>query len=146
MSTKPTAYTGHDPYIFVSYAHKDRARVFPYIEALQARYNVWFDEGIRFGKEWDGEIADRLMGCRVFLCFLTEAALDSSDCKDELTLARDEQKPMANLLPDRDLELPNVFKLRFGRYPMCYLDQFNTPQDAITALATRIPEMGDAVK
>ena len=82
MSTKPTAYTGHDPYIFVSYAHKDDAEVLPIITALQERYNVWFDEGIRFGKEWDDEIAFKLEDCHVFLYVISEASLASANFGD----------------------------------------------------------------
>ena len=40
-------YSGSEPYIFVSYSHMDKDRVFGIIRLLQGRgYRVWFDEGI----------------------------------------------------------------------------------------------------
>ena len=144
--SKPSAYTGSEPYIFVSYAHKDSARVYPVIRALQERYNVWFDEGIRFGKEWDDEIAVKLMGCHVFLYVISEASLKSDNCKDEIAFARDNGKPFINLVLDKNVEFPDAFKLRFGRYQMCFLNNYRTSQDAVTALAGRCPEFADTVR
>ena len=41
------AYEGKDPYIFVSYAHKDSAAVFRLVEQLNERgYRICYDEGI----------------------------------------------------------------------------------------------------
>ena len=47
------AYKGENPYIFVSYAHKDKDIVYPVIEELQNRgYRIWYDEGIEASEEW----------------------------------------------------------------------------------------------
>lgn len=46
----PVAYKGTDPYIFISYAHKDSDIVLPIISRLQKDgYRVWYDEGIAPG-------------------------------------------------------------------------------------------------
>ncbi len=46
-------YQGAEDYIFVSYAHKDSARVFEVISALHRRfYRVWYDQGIEIGADW----------------------------------------------------------------------------------------------
>ena len=52
------------PYIFISYAHKDFELISPFISALKEKYAVWYDEGIRYGIEWEEEIAEKL-GCRI---------------------------------------------------------------------------------
>ena len=47
------AYKGNEPYIFVSYAHKDSDAVFREIRRLNdLGYHVWYDEGIAPGNEW----------------------------------------------------------------------------------------------
>ena len=47
-----TPYEGKEPYIFISYAHKDSDRVFPILEELDRRgYRVWYDDGIAPGSE-----------------------------------------------------------------------------------------------
>lgn len=46
------AYKGKEKYIFVSYAHKDSAKVLPIIENMQhAGYRIWYDTGIKAGTE-----------------------------------------------------------------------------------------------
>ena len=53
-----SVYEGSEPYIFVSYAHKDAAMVMPLITGLQDRgFRVWFDAGIEAGTEWPEYIA-----------------------------------------------------------------------------------------
>jgi hypothetical protein len=55
------AYEGSEPYIFISYSHKNKDVVLPVIEALQnSGYNVWFDIGIEAGSEWPEYIATHL--------------------------------------------------------------------------------------
>ena len=40
-------YNGGEPYGFISYAHKDAARVLPVIAALSRdRFRLWYDAGI----------------------------------------------------------------------------------------------------
>ena len=46
-------YEGHEPYIFVSYPHKDSDRIRPLIQGLQERgFRVWYDSGIEVGSEF----------------------------------------------------------------------------------------------
>ena len=47
MIDYPTAYEGTEPYIFISYAHKNTDQVIPIISVLQNRgFRVWYDAGI----------------------------------------------------------------------------------------------------
>ena len=63
MDNFPVAYEGTEPYIFISYSHKDSNVVFPAIRALQeAGYPVWYDAGIQAGSEWPEYIASHLVG------------------------------------------------------------------------------------
>ena len=56
-NTVPVAYKGDQPYIFISYAHKDSNIVLPIIARLQQDgYRVWYDEGIALGSSWDAWI------------------------------------------------------------------------------------------
>ena len=58
MRTLLRPYEGTQPYIFVSYAHKNDAAVLEIIGTLQSRgFRVWYDEGIEAGSEWPESIA-----------------------------------------------------------------------------------------
>ena len=62
------AYSGDEPYVFISYAHKDSEFVFDEISMLHdAGYNIWYDEGIEASNEWPEEIANAVIGCAAFL-------------------------------------------------------------------------------
>lgn len=60
------AYTGDEPYIFVSYSHQDVDIVNPQITRLKdVGFNVWYDEGISPGTNWRDELAETLSRCNV---------------------------------------------------------------------------------
>lgn len=139
MKKKVEAYRGPDPYIFVSYAHKNADIVHPFISVLQEKYNVWFDEGIHFGREWDDEIMTKIENCNLFLFIVTKESLVSPNCKDELAQARDLNKEFINILVERSLddELPSYFRLRYSRFQKCYLDSYDSLEEAANALAEK---------
>ena len=144
--TDPIAYTGDNPYIFVSYAHKDKDIVFPFILALQEKYNVWFDEGIHYGTEWENEIAEKLLQCHAFLFVVTPRSLNSTNCKDEIAMARDNGKDFVNIMVDEKTEKPSWFQLRYNRYQMHFLDRFATPQAAVADLGRKCEWLAAAQK
>ena len=58
------AYKGSDKFIFFSYSHRDAREAIDVVEQLQKHgYNVWFDEGIDPGAEWDEMIARHIRDC-----------------------------------------------------------------------------------
>ncbi len=70
MRTLLRPYEGTQPYIFVSYAHKNDAAVLEIIGALQSRgFRVWYDEGIEAGSEWPESIASHLERAQLVLAF-----------------------------------------------------------------------------
>ena len=88
------AYSGHEPYIFLSYAHKDSARVIQEIDRLnKLGFHVWYDEGIAPGNEWTDEIAEALEKSSLFLVMMTPNAAQSDNVQNEINYAVDEKKP-----------------------------------------------------
>ena len=113
MRVKP--YKGKDKFIFFSYSHKDIREVLEIIGHLQRNgYNVWFDEGIDPGTEWDEYIAEHIDKSTYMLAFLSENYFGSSNCRDELAFARDMDKPLLLIYIAAD-ELPPGMKLRLNR-------------------------------
>ncbi len=127
MRIKPESFgidktaVGTSPYSFLSYAHEDAETVYPYFAALQqAGQNIWFDEGIRPGTEWEKEIIYCLSASESFVFFVTEASLKSQNCMDELFSAKESKKPLVAVLAENvDLSDPaySWFQFRYARYP-----------------------------
>jgi hypothetical protein len=108
------AYRGSKPYIFASYSHKNMKEVFPVIRKLaDARFRIWYDEGIEPGNEWPEEVGKALTGCQLFVVFMSPTAMDSRNVRNEINFASSENKSImvVNLQP---VELSEGMKLQIG--------------------------------
>lgn len=100
------SYGGTEPYLFVSYAHKDEDRVFPLIRALhERRCRIWYDEGIEIGVNWPQTVAERLRDSALVLVFLSKNALASQNCLREIHFGVSQKKTLLVVRLD-DSELP----------------------------------------
>lgn len=100
-------YEGSEPYIFISYAHKDSDRVLPVIEFLQKEgFRVWFDAGIEVGTEWPEYIAEHLYNCECAIAFVSRNFAKSRHCVKELRFAVSKEKNIfAVYLEDFEMSL-----------------------------------------
>ena len=88
-------YEGREPYIFISYAHKDSDVVMPIIEAMaDYGFRIWYDEGIEAGTEWPEYIAEHLENAGAVIAFLSDASLGSINCRQEINEAINMQKDL----------------------------------------------------
>lgn len=131
------AYQGNEPYIFISYAHKDKDLVYPFIEELQKQYNVWYDEGIRYGKDFSKEILLHLKKCYIFIYMITPNSLESQYCQNEIYFANEKRINFINIVINSSTILDDEFKFLYGRYQMFFLDRFRCLKDAITDLSNK---------
>ncbi len=119
-------YIGEEPYIFISYSHKDSAEAAELIRNLiEAGYRVWYDEGLTPGSEWDEHIAIQIRHCAYLFPLISENFLASRNCLDELKYALDEQKAIL-LIYLTMAELPGGLKMRAGRYQALFMDKLFT--------------------
>ena len=82
------SYVGHDPYIFISYAHRDKEKVYPCLEFLNNQnINIWYDEGIPPSAEWVEEIAQAIKKSCLFVVFMSPHALESRYVVNEINYA-----------------------------------------------------------
>jgi hypothetical protein len=87
------AYRGTKPYIFTSYSHKNMREVFGILRKLaDSRYRIWYDEGVEPGNEWPEEVGRALMGSNLFMVFMSAAASNSRNVRNEINLASSENK------------------------------------------------------
>ena len=113
MNEMPKAYEGNEPYIFISYAHKDSEKVIPAIKGMQdAGYPVWYDAGIQVGSEWPDYIAEHLLGSSLVIAFISEHSIASDNCRQEIVYALDKHKHVltvrldeAKLKPGMEMQL-----------------------------------------
>lgn len=99
MSHHVQAYEGSEPFIFISYAHKDTEMVLPILKNLTAKgYRLWYDDGIAPGSEWPEYIANHLNGCQAVLAFISPNSIASPNCRREVTYALSKNKTFLGLI------------------------------------------------
>ena len=77
-----------EPFIFISYSHKDKERIFPIITRLYEKgWHIWYDEGIELNKNYYIPISNHIEKCQLFIIFVTENSVKSTFCIRELLCA-----------------------------------------------------------
>lgn len=117
-------YEGNDKFIFISYAHKDSAMVYPIIEQINADgYRVWFDDGISPGSEWPEYIAHHIAECEVLIFFASPNSADSENCRREINFALSRKKKFftvtlvpTTLSPGIEMQLSSQQNIAFYDY------------------------------
>lgn len=144
------AYEGAEPFIFISYAHKDSEIVYEEITDLhQSGYKIWYDEGIEASNEWPEEIANAVIGCAVFVVFVSPRSTSSVNCRNEINLALNENKPFLAIHLEES-SLPPGLRLRMGdlqavlRYKLTrdrYLKKVNGTLDQLLSKKETAPTL-----
>ncbi len=110
------AYTGDEPYVFVSYAHKDAAHIYPEMSWLNAQgINIWYDEGISPGSEWSDETANAVKDASAILFFGTPNSASSEHCVDEISFALNNKTPVLSVYL-QETSMPVGMQMRLDRH------------------------------
>ncbi len=127
--TKPVPYEGNEPFIFISYSHKDREEVFKVLFNLQENgYRFWYDEGIDSGTESNEVIATTIEKCDYFIAFISANSLVSNTCRLELNFAHNLDKNILIIYLD-NATLPIVMRMRFGRLRAIHKYKYENEDD-----------------
>ena len=125
----------NNSYVFISYAHKDSAIVLPCIEAMKKKgVNLWYDEGIAAGSEWPEYIAQKVVGCAKFVLFISNAYLQSQNCKRELNFAISRKKDILSVYI-QDVNLSPGMEMQLGTYQAIYRNRFDSAIQFHNAMA-----------
>jgi len=101
IKQRPHAYNGTDKFAFVSYAHNDSGTVYPIIEHCNRRgLHLWYDDGIKPGRNFSQVIAAHIMHCSVFLLFLSRNSAASQYVHSEIMFAQQCRKEIIVVLLD----------------------------------------------
>ena len=114
LSLPCAAYTGTEPYLFISYNHADEDLVYPEIKAFYERgYRLWYDEGIDPCSEWRDGIARTITNSAMFIVFISRNAVQSRNVSKEINFAIDENKHFLAIYLEA-VSLPPGLKLSMG--------------------------------
>jgi len=110
--TKFEAYTGTEPYLFVSYSHRDTEKVYPILDALyDKKYRIWYDESCENGNDFRDELRKRIEGCSGVLLFVSGASMTSPFCGMEIIVARENGKKLYPIFLEDAASVPPAFEI-----------------------------------
>ncbi|MBR4870462.1 MAG: toll/interleukin-1 receptor domain-containing protein, partial [Oscillospiraceae bacterium] len=111
VSTKFEAYTGNEPYLFISYSHRDTDEVYPILDALHDRkYRIWYDESCENGNDFREELREKIENCDAVVLFVSAASMSSPFCGMEVIVARENGKRLYPIYLD-DAVVPPAFEI-----------------------------------
>ncbi len=111
IQTKFEAYVGSEPYLFISYSHRDTAAVYPILDMLHdKKYRIWYDESCETGNDFRDELRDKIERCDAVILFVSEASMASPFCGMEIIVARENAKRIYPIYLDSS-EVPPAFQI-----------------------------------
>lgn len=126
--TKFEAYTGNEPYLFVSYSHRDSKKVYRVLDALyDKKFRLWYDESCETGNDFREELRIRIKNSSGILLFVSEASMTSPFCGMEIITARELGKALYPIYVDNESVVPPAFSILLS----------NTQHRVITTLESR---------
>ncbi len=111
-------YEGNEPYLFISYSHKDHNTMLKVKHILDnSNIRCWYDNGLHSGDDWNMVIAEHLKNSSVCLLLLSPNSANSEYVKNELNFAMNHRIPIHTLLIEQFV-LPLDIEMMTGRIQM----------------------------
>lgn len=112
LQTEFEAYDGSEPYLFVSYSHRDTAKVYPILDALHnKKYRIWYDESCENGNDFRDELRQRIKGASAVVLFVSKASMESPFCGMEIIVARENGKKIYPIYLENASVVPPAFEI-----------------------------------
>lgn len=125
-SLKP--YEGLEPYVFVSYSHKDSEKVFAILKRLQTQgLRIWYDKGIEWGSEWPDDIAEHISNCQCFMAFHSKNSKNSRNCRQEIYFAIRNEKDILSVYLE-EVKLNAGIEMQLAPFQATYFYQYAEEQ------------------
>ncbi|MBE6631108.1 MAG: TIR domain-containing protein [Ruminococcaceae bacterium] len=112
LRTNFEAYTGDEPYLFISYSHRDTDKVYPTLDKLnEKKYRIWYDESCETGNDFRDELRNKIEKCAGVILFVSEASMNSPFCGMEILCAKENNKRIYPVYLGENVEVPPAFQI-----------------------------------
>ena len=125
-----------EKYIFMSYAHKDNNIALPLFKEIGEQYNIWYDNEIEIGSEWDDYIVKKLKNSAAVMIFLSDNYLASEVCENEYKYAKLLKKPIVPVYLYDDVELPDVLVFWLCSNQALYRSKCSSDEELVNKLSS----------
>ncbi|MCL2064684.1 MAG: toll/interleukin-1 receptor domain-containing protein [Candidatus Cloacimonetes bacterium] len=133
------AYSGIEPYIFISYSHEDKELIRPYLIVLQEEANVWYDEGIKPGENWIEKIIKKIDDCEIVFLFISNNSIKSKWVEREIQRAINKDKKIISIYLE-NTNLPDALQFQIDMYQQIKDKNLETFLDSIPPSVKKIDD------
>lgn len=119
-------YEGVEPYIYVSYSHRDTDHVLPIIQVLRNDgYRIWYDGNIFAGNSWIDLLSRKIESASVFLAFCSSNSMQSEYMYQQIHYAINKHRVVIPVYLDEEVKRNNGGdRLRFILSPYQGIDYY----------------------
>ncbi len=136
LQTKFDAYTGNEPYLFISYSHRDTEKVYPILDELyDAKFRIWYDESCETGNDFRNELRERIRKCDGIILFVSQYSMNSPFCGMEILVAHEYQKRIYPIYLD-EAPVPPAFEIFLAN---THHGNINQPKKLLKSLLKDLP-------
>ena len=133
------AYSGKDPFVFVSYAHADWSEVEQIVIGLKRKMcRIWYDEGLTPGDSWNDDLARHIKECSCFIVFLSATSMSSPYVRSEINYAIAKGRKIIPVLLDRS-EMPEGLEFALGTTQFATICDEDDPAKRTEMIAPFLP-------
>lgn len=106
------SYEGEEPYIFISYSHRDTDVVYPVLRLInREKYRFWFDDTMEIGEDFREELRVRIEKCSAFILFVSDASMNSKYCCMEVIHAFKYNKKIYPIYLNDNVKIPTALTM-----------------------------------
>lgn len=135
VHTSFDAYTGSEPYIFISYSHRDSKIVYAVLDELhEHKYRLWYDESCENGSDFRDELREKIRKAEAVILFVSKASMSSPFCGMEVIVAREYGKRLYPIYLD-DVQIPPAFEILLAN------THHSTTKDRKKLIATMVRDL-----
>ena len=106
------SYDGTEPYLFVSYSHRDAKVVNEVLKRIdKEKFRLWYDDTMEIGDDFREELRSRIEKSCAILLFISDSSMQSKYCGMEIITAFKYNKKIYPVYLDDDIEIPASLKM-----------------------------------
>lgn len=106
------SYEGPEPYLFVSYSHRDAKIVNDVLKKIdKEKFRIWYDDTMEIGDDFREELRSKIEHCCAVLLFISNSSMDSKYCGMEIIAAYKYDKRIYPIYLEHDVDVPAAISM-----------------------------------
>ncbi len=106
------SYEGPEPYLFVSYSHRDAKAVNEVLQKIdREKFRIWYDDTMEIGDDFREELRTKIEHSAAILLFISNSSIQSKYCGMEIITAFKYEKRIYPIYLEDDVNVPPALSM-----------------------------------